>query len=162
MNYELSTLMKLRENKKNAAASRLKEAIFEHENAKNKLQHIQNTLIDSVQSRSNKQNNLFLTHRSSGCNRNKLMYHASNDQKILKGETELKHALFEQESQIRLLELKVNAAKDSALLAEQNFKLIEKHYQHWQAQKKAAHLLKEEYINDDFNNAQYSIKKTSS
>jgi len=158
-NYSLSALLKIRERKKGHAELMLREAISLHLLEQKKLEDITWSLQRTINLRAKLQKAFFLKAQHSPSNKSEVTCHINSNQKTVSDEKILRSSLVDQTKTVKYTELKLEIAKKSAIDAQRNFKLIERHHASWQQQKKKAEEIKYENENDEQNTARFLLKR---
>lgn len=136
----------------------LQEAILQHKLEQNKLTEIEASLRDTIGRREKLQQNFFLKARSSPCNKREVNCHISSSQKSISHENALRTALCEQHEMVKCAAIKLDIAMTSAIDAQRNLKIIEKHYQSWKQTQRRAEDIREQNENDDQNGVRFLLK----
>lgn len=157
--YNLLALFKIREHKKLVADVNLKSATQDLQIQKKKLQEIENNLRSTVVARCKLQQDFFVKSQKTPSNKREIFVHVSSNIKNIFDEEALKKSLANQKQLVDSSALKLEVAKNMALDAHRNLKVIEKHYVSWQQQLRRQEQIKEEYINDDQNGVRFFFKK---
>lgn len=159
MSYSLEALRKIREHNKNTAQNLVCDAINNHEDAKKKLQTIQQSLREIAIHRNQHEKNFYNKSQLSPFNKREVLCHASYGHKTVVSEIDLKNHQTEQEEQVRLTALQLDIAKATLLEAHRNLKILEKHHKAWQNSQIQHENRKEDNNNDDLNGAQFIMRK---
>jgi hypothetical protein len=158
-NYNLTMLMKLRKLEKDNAERDLQIAQENLEQEQKKLTCLQEQLSQKKLDRTQMHDNFFHKALKNPSNKQELNCLALHAQKSLFDETSLKSLLCDQLNQVKNAECRKNKARNNALMAQQDFKAISKHYSLWQQNEKKREDLHIQNDADDQNGARFWLKK---
>lgn len=157
--YNLQALLKIREHKKDAAERVLENAVLKHQLEQKKLLQIEECLRDAITARTERHNNFFQKAQQCPSTKTEIVCHIASNQKTMCDEIGLRKARAEQEEMVRSASRGVDVARNAAIDAHRNLKVIEKHHASWQRMLQRAEEMKEEYANDDQNAVRFLLKK---
>lgn len=161
MSYSLEALRKIREHNKNVAQNLVKDALNHHEDAKKKLQTIQQSLKEISFHRNKHENNFYSKSQLSPFNKREVICHASYGHKTVVSEADLKKNQLDQEEEVRITALQLDIANAKLLEAHRNLKILEKHHEMWKKNKIKNEMKKEDNHNDEINGVQFLLRKIS-
>lgn len=160
--YSLSTLLRLREYKKQSAENTLRSALDQLTTEKKKLVDIKDNLRNTIEARSKLQDSFFMQAKMTPCNKTRILCHISSREKNLGDEGVLRVALHDQENMVKKAVLELEIAQGTVMEAHRRLRVVEKHYGYWQQQQKRDEEIKHEYDNDDQNGVRFVLAKASS
>lgn len=157
-NYNLTTLLKLRELNKDSAERTLYAACQELELQQKKLALIEKQLSQKKLDRTQMQDNFFQKALKAPCNKREVSCLVLSAQKNINDESSLKNMLLDQLEQVKGAQIRQNDARQSVIEAQQNFKAISKHHSMWQQGQKRREDIESQSASDDLNSTRFSLR----